>query len=310
MGNVSSILKTLKMFRIIRVFRMIRFLRQLSDLATMIMRSLIDVVWALILLLLIIYVFAVSITFQCSSFLKQHADFDQPNWYDLLEEDIRPGVKEIFLFFGSLPRSVGSLIQAMLNGISWNELVDALLHVDGVSLALLYVYVIFAHLAVLNVVTGVFIDNALENKKAQREYRIEQKLDQAADFERDVKTFFVALDTDNTGSVSLEELNVAVQNPVLSAYFEALGFNTDDAERMFKLLDDDDSGEIMLMEFLDGCQRMKGQATAVDLFKVMSMTRRLSQQMQTFEKKQFDELQTLHNAISSLCATRPGAGIR
>eukprot|EP00930_Biecheleria_cincta_P029725 TRINITY_DN20648_c0_g1_i1.p1 TRINITY_DN20648_c0_g1~~TRINITY_DN20648_c0_g1_i1.p1 ORF type:complete len:356 (+),score=65.60 TRINITY_DN20648_c0_g1_i1:141-1208(+) len=297
-GNVSSILKTLRMFRIIRVFRIIRFLRQLSDLATMIMHSSMDVLWALVLLMLIIYVFAVSITFQCSGFLKKHADESQEDWFNSLAVDERPGVAHTFDHFGSLPRAVASLVQAMLNGVSWKEMVDALVHVDAISVALLFAYVLFSHLAVLNVVTGVFIDNALENKKAQRDYKIEQKLDQAADFERDVKGFFTAIDKDDTGSVSLYELQLATQHPVLNAYFEALGFNVDDAERMFRLLDEDGSGEIAINEFLRGCMRLKGQASAVDLFKVMSMTRCLSQQISLMEERYLDQIKHLEKSIS------------
>lgn len=45
---------------------------------------------------------------------------------------------QVHHFFGSLPRSVYTLFQTTLGGISWYEVTDALAHVDSMSFALMF----------------------------------------------------------------------------------------------------------------------------------------------------------------------------
>merc|ERR1740121_2321692 len=69
-------------------------------------------------------------------------------------------------FFGSLGRTVLSLWQAMSGGADWDNMVGPMIiEVDpflGVAFA---AYIAFAILALMNVVTGVFVQTALQSAK-------------------------------------------------------------------------------------------------------------------------------------------------
>ena len=62
-------------------------------------------------------------------------------------------------------------------------------------------------------------------------------------FIQSLKDFFDALDTDASGSIHLEEIKIMLQDPTLRAYFAVLGFDEVNANQIFHLLDDDESGE-------------------------------------------------------------------
>merc|ERR1740117_1584095 len=47
--------------------------------------------------------------------------------------------------------------------------------------------------------------------------------------------------------------------------FMALEINASDAERLFKLLDADDSGAVDVDEFCEGCLQVKGEASSFDV---------------------------------------------
>merc|ERR1712046_378034 len=49
------------------------------------------------------------------------------------------------------------------------------------------------------------------------------------------------------------------------AYFSSLGINMQQACKLFQTLDSDKSGSIDIEEFTDGCLRLKGEATTVDM---------------------------------------------
>merc|ERR1712187_602825 len=65
--------KTIKMLRIIRVFRVFRFFHELGILVLMIVDSMLSLMWALLMLIIIIYVFAILFTQSAADFLKDQS---------------------------------------------------------------------------------------------------------------------------------------------------------------------------------------------------------------------------------------------
>jgi len=260
-----SSLKILKMIRVVRLFRVFRFFQQLATLALMVAESVKQLLWALSMFVLIMYIFAITLTSSCTDWLKSQVDFSKPDWEWDLANTSQPGVKEVHHFFGSLPRSGYTLIQTTLGGISWHEVTDALLHVDAISFCLMFAYLVFTILALLNVFTGVFVDNAVQNSKKQRQIQIEETLEKKRMGLDQIIEFFVATDLDGDGTISLHEIHALLQDPVMNAYFDIIGFRPGDAQMLADLLDRDGSGAITLNEFINGCERMKGQAKGIDV---------------------------------------------
>ena len=104
------------------------------------------------------YVFAITLTSSCTDWLKEQVDFQVPGWEQRILAGTQgtgwdrsslqhgfasssicghldfflflSGVKEVHHFFGNIPRSVYTLFQTALGGISWYEVTDALANVD------------------------------------------------------------------------------------------------------------------------------------------------------------------------------------
>jgi len=266
--SVVSSLKTLKMLRVVRVFRVFRFWRQLWDLALMIVHSMKSLILAMILLAIIVYVFAVCLTINASEWLKLKIDIDAPgSWESYYAQDDL--LSSVHHSFGSLARTVYSLIQCVLSGVSWHEKMDQLLHIDTLSPGLILMYILFVELAVLNIITGVFVDEALSCTQRQKDFQIEQERQIKQDYLNQLQIFFETIDADGSGCVTVSEIMDMLEDATLSAYFSVLGFETSDAKRLFKLLDVDGSGEVEISEFLDGCMKLKGNARSIDVHEVI-----------------------------------------
>ncbi|CAE7397220.1 SCN8A [Symbiodinium natans] len=268
-GNAKtpfSTIKAVKILRVVRLFRVFRFFRQLSTLALMVADSVRQLLWALVMFLLIMYVFAITLTSSCTDWLKERVDFQVSDWEQkILEGTHGAGVKDVHHFFGNIPRSVYTLFQTTLGGISWFEVTDALAHVDMLSFSLMFAYIIFTLLALMNVFTGVFVDNAVQNSKKQRKVQLEETMDKKRTSLDHMIEFFAATDSNGDGAISLEEIQMLLQDPVMSAYFDMIGFRAGDAALLAELLDRDGSGDISLNEFIAGCERMKGEAKGIDV---------------------------------------------
>ncbi|CAE6968933.1 Scn11a [Symbiodinium natans] len=198
-------------------------------------------------------------------------------------------VVNIHANFGTLQATTYSLLRSMLGGINWGILCDMLLAMDTLSPMLFIFYVLFALLAVLNIVTGVFVDNAVAAAKTQREFIIEREREIKEKYVRELQDLFLEMDEDASGTLTAEEMQQLVKDPKMSAYFSALGFEAHDCIRLFSLLDTDGSGSVDIEEFLDGCLRLKGMARSIDVHFIMVQIHRL--------QKQLSGLETGHSAV-------------
>ncbi|CAE7276966.1 NaCP60E, partial [Symbiodinium pilosum] len=115
-GNsvVLDALRALKLLRIIRVFRVFRVIKQLSNLMVMIADSINSLLWALVMLVIIMYVFAVCIMTFTSDWVATSPADD-------------PVVMRIRDAFGSLGMSFFTLVVVMLDGVDFADILEDLL---------------------------------------------------------------------------------------------------------------------------------------------------------------------------------------
>mmetsp|Transcript_11089 Transcript_11089/g.34674 ORF Transcript_11089/g.34674 Transcript_11089/m.34674 type:complete len:366 (-) Transcript_11089:98-1195(-) len=268
-ATLGSVVKTIKMLRIVRLFRVFRFFQELSLLALMVIDSMRSLVWALVMLTIITYVFAICLTSRASEYLK-------------LADDRSEKVDQ---YFGSIGRTTHSLIQTMLAGVSWGEFSDVLYAVDWFSHALFFFYVFFTMLAVLNIITGVFVDNAVETARSQRDFMVQKEMELKEMYVKEMQSLFSQMDEDDSGTISLHEIQEYLDDPRVKSYFQALGLDPQDSERLFVLLDDDGSGDVGVQEFIDGCLRLKGAARSIDVYALLRMCGRLETRLLTLEHR-------------------------
>ncbi|CAK9091399.1 Sodium channel protein type 4 subunit alpha (SkM1) (Sodium channel protein skeletal muscle subunit alpha) (Sodium channel protein type IV subunit alpha) (Voltage-gated sodium channel subunit alpha Nav1.4) [Durusdinium trenchii] len=271
-GNAKSpvsSLRAIKIIRVVRLFRLLRFFRQLATLALMVAHSVQQLLWALVMFILIMYVLAITLTGSCTDWLKERIDFTTAEWEQEILDSTETGVTKVYTYFGSISRSHYTLFQTTLGGVSWYEVTDALFNVDAFSCILMFAYIIFTILALMNVFTGVFVDNALQNSKKERKTQIEDTIDRKRTALDQIIEFFVATDSNGDGTISADEIQFLLEDPMMSAYFDMIGFRPGDAKLLADLLDYDNSGDISLDEFISGCERMRGEAKGIDVHLLM-----------------------------------------
>jgi len=167
--------------------------------------------------------------------------------------------------WGTLSMSVFSLSAAMLGGTDWADLYDSLGALAFPSKAGFVAFICFTHIALLNTVTAVFIKCAFLRFEHEREFVVQQELDEKREYLMEVKRIFKDLDGDMSGCINIIELREQIKNPDVAAYFSKLGVDTDEVDKLFELMDEDGSGSINQEEFLWGCLRLKGEAKSLDL---------------------------------------------
>lgn len=160
-----------------------------------------------------------------------------------------------------------SLFQAVTGGIDWKDLANPLSRAIHPLLGFTVVlYVAFSVLAMLNVVTGVFVDNVLYCAK-------EAKDDHMLNLLRGV---LKRIDFDESGSIEWDEFQEHLDTPELQAMFASIHVDVSEARGLFRLLDVKQTNRIDVEEFLAGCMSLRGSAKALNLEILMHETYRLS----------------------------------
>jgi len=297
-SSIGSTLKIIKMLRIVRIFRVFRFFRELALLALMIADSIRSLLWALVTLFIIMYVFAICFTTSATHYLNETAD-EAP--HQEVDWDTHSTVSRRF---GTVSRAINSLTLSMLNGVSWGEISEPLFNMDPPLGALFFFYIFFTMLAVLNIITGVFVDNAVETAKSQREFLVQKEMELKEKYLEEMRDLFHSMDKDGSGSLTIEEIHEHFSDVRVKSYFQVLGMDPDDIERLFRLIDQDASGEVEVQEFLDGCLRLKGEARSIDLHTVMYDCKACLKELSLMSACLLNSMSP--DAIASLRLTAPG----
>ncbi|CAJ1460972.1 unnamed protein product [Effrenium voratum] len=124
-------------------------------------------------------------------------------------------------------------------------------------------FVTFAVFAVVNVVTGVFVDTAIEKNQSDKELAIQEELRNKKLRMNWIRDVFSELDSSGDGTVTLGEFENQLNHEAVIAYFNTLKLDVSDARTLFKLLDSDGSDGVNIDEFVSGCYRLSGEATTL-----------------------------------------------
>jgi len=158
--------------------------------------------------------------------------------------------------YGTLWRSMLSIYETLSEGTHWASLLDPLYqHVSPFLSLGFVVYSAFALFAVMNIMTGVFVDLALRCGEEERKHIL---IRQARDFCNETELH-------SDGTITREEFISRISGTIMEEFLKEIDLSPEDAELLFDLLDVEQLGRITPEDLICGCLRLKGTAKALDL---------------------------------------------
>jgi len=261
--RVLRVLRILRLVRILRVVRVLHLISELRAIVSSIVGSFRSLVWVVVLLLLMMYIVAVfftqSITDHLVELKKTAEETNVP--YTLSAEE-----KILTTYFGGLARAILSLWQSMSGGMDWDMLAGPLFSkISFVTGFAFTAFIAFALLALMNVVTGVFVQTALLSARLEEDTFMQSQI---------VSLFNIADRNNQATVISWEEIMESLDDPKQAKEWKSIGVQAEDARYLFSLLDLAGTGTVAFEEFMGGCLRVSGDAKALDLLTVMQENRR------------------------------------
>lgn len=233
----TSIIRTLRFVRIARIFRIVRFLSELQLIVKSITATVTGVIWALVLLMVIVYVCSVL-------FLQTVSIHHMAHMHPHIER-----------WFGGLFRTMLTLVECIFGGVGWEQVVGPLVTDISPWLGVAFVlYVTIAIVALLNLVTGLFVEKVTQTVRDERDNDLAQSICE----------LFIK-DIEHDQELNWEEFAEKMKSQAMLDFFREIEVDFSDAMDFFQLMDTNKSGTVSAEEIVNGCLRLRGPAKSLDM---------------------------------------------
>lgn len=241
-NEALRLLRVCKLVRIARIARIAAAFPQLHVLIASVVDSMSALFWTLLLICAFLFAVSIAITQVVNEHKMEHGlEYMEAHQESILE------------YYGSLPDTMLSLYMVISEGIHWSELMEPLAeHVSPYMKIVFVVFVAFQLFAMMNVITAIFVDNAM--KIAGKEER-----DQVLSHLWTEMSTAVGV----SGCVTPEVFAAHFESPPMQRFLELTGAEAEDADTVFKLIDGSGDGELDASEFITCCARLVGPARAL-----------------------------------------------
>eukprot|EP00931_Biecheleriopsis_adriatica_P035076 TRINITY_DN20213_c0_g1_i1.p1 TRINITY_DN20213_c0_g1~~TRINITY_DN20213_c0_g1_i1.p1 ORF type:complete len:566 (+),score=91.69 TRINITY_DN20213_c0_g1_i1:115-1812(+) len=277
--RVLRILRVARVLRGMRVLRILRFISSLRALLLSILITLKSLVWTMLLILVLTFSLGSAFTSLVSEHCRSEAIL-RTGSRNAIPECLNP---ELSLFWGSLGQSMYTLFMSITGGLDWQHAAASLEAVSIVLTAGFNLYISFMFFAVLNVITGIVCQTAIESANADKDLAVLLQMQNQKRYAAMIRQIFKEIDRDGSDEITLDEFEEHLKDERLSAFFHSVDIDVSDAWTLFSLIDGDRSGCIDIEEFVAGCIQLKGPAKAVHIAKIGYEQRVLRQLIKELE---------------------------
>jgi hypothetical protein len=238
--SAASVVDNVNMLKMIRLFRLARTVRVLVQFRTLwmlvqgLMYAVLPMLWTAILMIVVIYVFAV---------IAMETILDDPS--------AGAGYAEAARNFDTIGDSMITLMQFMtLDSVA--AVYRPLISSNAWFLLYFLVFLLMGPIALMNIVTAIMVESSLRTANEDQEAKKAWESMRKKNMMPKLKSIFQTLDTSNDGEVDLNEL-ISAPPDIKEAMQHIVGL--DELEEIFNMLDYDGSGSIDIEEFVDGIMR-------------------------------------------------------
>eukprot|EP00928_Gymnodinium_smaydae_P051336 TRINITY_DN34875_c0_g1_i1.p1 TRINITY_DN34875_c0_g1~~TRINITY_DN34875_c0_g1_i1.p1 ORF type:complete len:594 (+),score=90.49 TRINITY_DN34875_c0_g1_i1:40-1821(+) len=273
---------TIRLLRAVRIARLVRLFHLFQELRTIvysIVKSFVSLFWTLLLLFLLIYGFSVI-------FLQ----VVMTNLPDEGEGPVEVDGKDLRYWFGGLGRTMLTLFEVIVGGSNWDTLIIKLTNEIGICTGLCFCfYIAFALFVMLNVVTGVFVDTAMNVAKEEADLQVATNL---------CELFFEKGST--SSSLTDQDFQDKLDSPTLQAFMKSIDVDINSAHELFALYDEDDSGSVDAEEMVKGFLRLRGSARSLDLCILMQRQKEMDAKVTEFMEGASFQLWNISNEVATI----------
>jgi len=257
-----NILKVLRLCRLVKTVRVIVQFRTLWMLVQGLMYAVLPMFWTAILMIVVIYVFAV-IAMETIQVSGGNSDYSTAaHHYDTIGGAMLTLMQLLTL------DSVAAIYRPLITTKPW-------------LVIYFVIFILLGPIALMNIVTAIMVESSLRTASEDQEAKKAWKSVRRKILMPKLRSIFFALDTSGDGEVDREELLNAPPD-IKEAIQHIVGL--DELEEVFSLMDYDGSGVIDIEEFVDGIMRSQADKPS-ELFVLVKQGKAILDRLQGLEPR-------------------------
>eukprot|EP00811_Abedinium_folium_P012190 NODE_2129_length_2286_cov_14.777675.p1 GENE.NODE_2129_length_2286_cov_14.777675~~NODE_2129_length_2286_cov_14.777675.p1 ORF type:complete len:661 (-),score=96.04 NODE_2129_length_2286_cov_14.777675:208-2190(-) len=283
LGNVGvsidlKFLRAMRLLRLVRIFRAVRIVRFFSELRVIVqglVGSSRSLLWCLVLLGLVMYMGATILV----ALLITEGEAAQVQLPDAMAEH-----------FGSLGPALFTLHSSMLGGSDWADIAKALFDFTDSAGTAYLLYMTFAVLCLMNLITGIFVEKATAIIWLDLEHNSSEEETKRAKWLGEMRVVFGAGEgkkAEPDMRVSSEMFLERVLDSRMQAFLERVGLVVDErnARSFYNVMDEDGSDSVRIDDLFSGLETLSGSARQIDMYHMSRLMLHVQSEMQTLRKE-------------------------
>jgi hypothetical protein len=201
-GVWMRMLRILKAVRFLRVLKAFSIFTQVHLILNAIIGSVMHLFWSIIVLTLLFFTFAMYFTSSAATYLETLVSVEGPTAQSLIQ------------YFGSVDRAMLTLFMSVYDGMEWGDCYRTLLAIEDHSNAYygFLFFISFVNIALLNIVLGMFVENALKIARPDIHQLAEERLIEERAYATELNMLFKLADKNSDGFADKEELEHMVRD--------------------------------------------------------------------------------------------------
>mmetsp|Transcript_72552 Transcript_72552/g.193467 ORF Transcript_72552/g.193467 Transcript_72552/m.193467 type:complete len:635 (-) Transcript_72552:64-1968(-) len=272
-----SALRALRVLRAARLVRYIRFFPTLQVATSGVKSAFVLLCWVVPILGGVTWIFGLFLKMslgETAAWLFVHRDQDDLVLFQYFDSEE---------YFGSTSGSAWTLFQQMTLESFFHHVWRPVIEIYPFMSLFFILFNCVTTYSLCNILLGIQVNHAIQSSQASA------KLDEA--YEQHVRSalvkklneFFIAVDTDESETLTAAEIQEALRDPKLAKAFEELQMPVEEVTQLFWVLDRDRNGELTRFEFVRGVERLVGNPGPRDIVKLDLRVRTCVRKAQLFE---------------------------
>jgi hypothetical protein len=271
--NVSW-LRVLRIFRLAKALRVLRLIAMVKPLRVL-LKSLGSTMgtlgWCLLMFSVILFLFALVFVLRVANYFRDTGDELNPD-----------EVSRLVDAYGSVSKTMLTLYICSTGGNDWALYYEALQPTGYVNTCIFLLFVAFTQIAVLNIILGIFVDEAMKSLMTEKEEHAHEHAQQERHVEENLRVMCSEADVNNDGKLTYTEWSSAIDNYRMKTYLHMMGFRADDVLRFVRTMcKEDPEHKIDIDTFVRGCMHLKGTASCFDMQTVLASVHSVDARIQS-----------------------------
>merc|ERR1719245_2431398 len=213
------LLRLAKLGKALRAVRLILGCEKLRAILICIHGSFMSLVWSIVMLAIVFYMFSLFFVQNAALYFQEYGEQN-----------------ELMDMYGSVQKAMLTLYQACSGGEDWSRSFTVISMTGAMSTVLFLFFITFSNIALLNIITGIFVDSAMQNLAPDRETMAKRHHEDLVMDSKELERLSHQVDSDASGRLSKEQFEDLLRIGRIPLFLQMLGLDMRHVRAFFDAL--------------------------------------------------------------------------